>query len=123
MAALADLKLRIAQTERQKRLELVELTYAYRLVCNDVERERNASFEISVDVLGHDPVRDDLLAERLDTHIVEAAGPIEVERTLLVGQGMLDEDVGDDEIKLRVRVRNEAGDVVEGMTPVLHGRF
>ena len=123
MAMLADLKLRIAQTERQKRLSLVELTYGYRLVCNDVERERLASFEISVDVLGHDPVRDDLLAERLDTHIVEAAGPLDVERTLLLGQGLLDEDVGDDEIKLRVRVRTEAGDVVEALTPILHGRF
>jgi hypothetical protein len=123
MATLVDLRLRVAQTERQKKLDLVELTYGYRLVCTDVERERGASFEVSVDVLGHDPLRDDLLAERLDMHILEAAGPDGVERTLLLGSALLDEDVGDDEIKLRIRARDTAGDVVEAMTPIVHGRF
>jgi hypothetical protein len=129
MATLADLSLEIAQTAAQKRLGLLEIRYGYRLVCHPVEVERDASFEISVDVLGHDPVRDDLLAERLDTHIVESAAvekdatSIAMVRTLLLGQALLDEDIGDDEIKLRVRARAESGDVVEALTPVVHGRF
>jgi hypothetical protein len=124
MATLADLSLSISQTEAQRRLGLVAVRYGYRLVCHPVEIERAHSFEMSVDLLGHDLVRDDLLAERLDTHIVEAGPePIVVERALLVGQALLDEDIGDDEIKLRVRARAESGDVVEAVTPIVHGRF
>jgi len=124
MVAVADVKLALRQSEQQRKLKLVELSYGYRLVCKAVEIERNASFEVSIDVLGDDVVRDDLMAERVDTHIVEAAtAPIAIERKLLVGASLLDEDIGDDEIKVRVRVRSESGDVAEGMSEIVLGRF
>jgi hypothetical protein len=124
MVAVADVKLALAQSAQQQKLKLVELTYGYRLVCKAVEIERNASFEVSIDVLGDDVIRDDVMAERLDAHIVEAGtAPIVVERRLLVGASLLDEDVGDDEIKVRVRVRTEAGDIAEGISEIVRGRF
>ena len=124
MATLTKLSLGIAQTEEQARLELIELTYGYSLACSDVEIERNLCFEISVDVIGDDVVRDDVLVEGLDKHLVEAgAQPIELTRRILIGQALLDEDVGDDEIKLRIRARCETGDETIGETAVVHGRF
>jgi len=124
MVAVTDVKLALGQTQQQRKLKLVELVYGYRLVCRAVEIERNASFEVSIDVLGDDLLRDDLLAERLDAHIVEAGtAPIAVERKLLIGASLLDEDVGDDEIKVRVRARSEAGDVAEATSEIVRGRF
>jgi hypothetical protein len=124
MATLTQLSLSIAQTQEQARLELIELTYGYCLACSDVEIERNLCFEISVDVLGDDVVRDDVLVEGLDKHLVEAgAQPIELTRRILLGQALLDEDVGDDEIKLRIRARCETGDETVAVTDVVHGRF
>jgi len=124
MATLTKLTLSIGQTREQARLSLVEITYGYCLACSDVEIERNLCFEVSVDVLGDDLVRDDLLVEGLDKHLVEAgAQPIELTRKILLGQALLDEDVGDDEIKLRIRARCETGDEASAMTEVVHGRF
>ncbi len=124
MAQLANVELTISQTDGQRRLALALLTYRYRLSCTEVEVERGVTFEISIDILGEDPLRDESLAERVDVHLVEAsAEPVAAERELLVGQSLLDEDVGRDEIKVRVRVGSDAGDVIEAVSGVVRGRF
>ena len=107
------------------RLKIVGVTYGYTLTCSATECERNASFEISADILGHDVVSDDVLAAEVDGHIVECSGalPIEMRRSFLVGQSLLDEDVGTDEIKLRVRARDGAGDEIVATTGIVRGDF
>ncbi len=52
----------------------MHVSYGYTLTCSDVECERNVSFDISVDILGDDVVKDDVLAAGVDRHIVECDG-------------------------------------------------
>lgn len=124
MAELSNLVLSIAQTDAQRKLALVTVEYAYRLTCSSLEVERGITFEVCVDVLGDDLLSDECLAERLDAHLVESsAEPIEMHRTITMGQSLLDEDVGVDEIKLKIRISSSAGDIVDGVTGVVRGRF
>ena len=125
MATLSGLILTLKQTETQQALKIVSISYGYALTCTDVECERNLSFDISVDVLGDDLVLDDELALDVDRHIVECAGtePIEMRRSFLVGQSLLDEDIGADEIKLRVWARDSAGGETSADTGIVRGDF
>lgn len=125
MATLTGLVLTLKQSEVQEQLKIVGVTYGYTLTCNATECERNVSFEISADILGHDVVSDDVLAVEVDAHIVECSGqsPIEMRRSFLVGQSLLDEDVGTDEIKLRIRARDGAGDEIVATTGIVRGNF
>lgn len=125
MATLSELILTLKQSELQRALKLVGVSYGYTLTCDDIEHQRNLSFDICVDILGDDVLRDDLLAAEVDRHIVECGGrkPIEMRRGFLVGQSLLDEDVGKDEIKLRIRVRDSAGGELTADTGVVHGDF
>ena len=127
MATLSGLILTLKQTEAQRALKVVGISYGYSLTCNKVECERNLPFEISVDVLGHDTVKDDVLVTDVDRHIVECSGmpelPIEMRRSFVVGQSLLDEDVGTDEIKLRIRAKDGAGDETVAITGVVLGNF
>jgi hypothetical protein len=127
VGTLSGLILTIRQTEAQQALKIVGISYGYTLLCTTVECERNVSFDISVDVLGDDLVTDDVLATGVDRHIVESGGmpplPIEVRRSFLVGQSLLDEDVGTDEIKLRIRARDSAGDEIIAVTGIVRGNF
>ena len=127
MATLTGLILTLKQTEAQQLLKIVGIAYSYTLTCNTVECERNASFDISVDILGDDVVTDDVLAAGVDRHIVECGGtpalPIEMRRSFVVGQSLLNEDVGTDEIKLRIRALDAAGDEIVADTGVVLGNF
>jgi hypothetical protein len=125
VATLTGLVLTLKQSEVQEQLKIVGVTYGYTLTCNATECERNVSFEISADILGHDVVSDDVLALEVDAHIVECSGtlPIEMRRSFLVGQSLLDEDVGTDEIKLRIRARDGAGDEIVATTGIVRGNF
>jgi hypothetical protein len=125
VATLTGLILTLKQSEVQEQLKIVGVTYGYTLTCNAIECERNVSFEISADILGHDLVSDDVLAAEVDPHIVECGGtlPIEMRRSFLVGQSLLDEDVGTDEIKLRIRARDGAGDEIVATTGIVRGNF
>lgn len=125
MATLTGLILTLKQSEVQEQLKIVGVTYGYTLTCNATECERNVSFEISADILGHDVVSDDVLAAEVDPHIVECGGtlPMEMRRSFLVGQSLLDEDVGTDEIKLRIRARDGAGDEIVATTGIVRGNF
>jgi len=124
VATLSGLILTLRQTDVQQKLKMVGVTYGYTLTCTDVECERNVSFDISVDIIGDDLIDDDLLATGVDRHVVECdRQPIEMRRSFLVGQSLLDEDVGTDEIKLRVCVRDSAGDETSAMTGIVRGDF
>lgn len=127
VATLSGLILTLRQSETEQALKLVQVSYGYTLTCTDVERERNLSFDVCVDVLGDDVVRDDVLATAVDRHIVEcdSAHPaaIEMRRSFFVGQSLLDEDIGTDEIKLRVCARDSSGGEISGMTGIVTGDF
>jgi hypothetical protein len=125
VATLTGLILTLKQSEVQEQLKIVGVTYSYTLTFNAIECERNVSLEISADILGHDVVSDDVLAAGVDAHIVECSGtlPIEMRRSFLVGQSLLDEDVGTDEIKLRIRARDGTGDEIVATTGIVRGNF
>ncbi len=127
MAQLSRLVLTLEQTDAQRDTKLVRIGYEYTLTCSPVECERNASFKVSIDVLGHDLLRDDVLASALDTHIVECGGsdsaPTVTKRSLIVGQSLLDEDVGVDEIKVRVIAKDDTGETVELTSAIVRGDF
>jgi hypothetical protein len=119
--------LTLEQTDAQRLLKVVRVTYDYTLTCTEVECERNISYEVSVDILGDDVVRDDVLAAGVDTHIVECGGsncePIATRRSFFVGQSLLDEDVGVDEIKLRLHAKDDSGEAVAITSAVVRGDF
>jgi hypothetical protein len=124
VATLNGLILTLRQTDAQKTLRIVTVAYGYTLTCSDVECERSVSFDISVDIIGDDVVRDDVLAAGVDRHMVECDRlPIEMRRSFIVGQSLLNEDVGTDEIKLRVCVRDSAGGETSALTGVVQGDF
>lgn len=125
MATLSGLILTLKQTEAQQTLKIVSVSYGYTLTCSEVEAQRTVSFDISVDILGDDVLSDDVLATNVDRHIVECDGtqPIEMRRGFIVGQSLLDEDVGGDEIKLRVWARDHTGGETSADTGIVHGNF
>lgn len=124
MATLSGLILTLQQTDAQKSLAIVTVTYGYTLTCTEIECEREVSFDVSVDVIGDDVIDDELLASEVDRHMVECdVQPIEMRRSFLVGQSLLNEDIGTDEIKLRVRVRDSVGGDISVMTGVVKGDF
>ena len=127
MATLSRLILTLEQTDAQRVLKVVRVGYDYTLTCTEVECERNISYEISVDLLGDDMVRDQVLAAGVDTHIVECGStngaPIPMQRSLLVGQSLLNEDVGTDEIKLRIRAASDAGEEISLTSAIVRGNF
>jgi hypothetical protein len=128
MAELAIVSFTVEQTEVQVKLHTVRLEYAYTLTPSAEECRRGAVFDMSVDILGHDLLRDKVLVSGVDEHRIECAAgsarrPIAGRRDLIVGQQLLDEDIGEDEIKLRVIARPEEGEAVSVDTPVVRGDF
>ena len=127
MPTLSRIKLTLAQSAAQVQLKTVSISYGYTISFTPEELEDAAGYRVSVDVLGDDLVRDDELALDVDSHgvlpDVPDGSPIDVERDLMVGQALLDEDLGEDEIKLRIVVRDDAGEVASAMTDVIRGKF
>ncbi len=125
MATLSGLILTLTQTEAQQTLKIVGVSYGYTLICTDGEAEQALSFDVSIDILGNDLLRDDVLASGVDRHLVECGGtdPIKMRRSLLVGQSLLDEDIGTDEIKLRICVRDSSGGEASAFTGIVRGNF
>lgn len=133
MPNLTRIKLTLSQDAEQVKLKTVGISYGYTLsfgaqeTDEAKEADEPTSYRISVDVLGDDLLKDDDLALDVDSHsvVVEEHGerPIEMERAFVVGQALLDEDLGDDEIKLRIVVRDDAGELTSAMTDVIRGRF
>jgi hypothetical protein len=136
MPNLTRIKLTLSQDAEQVKLKTVGISYGYTLSVSSEEAAEAAeaaeadepiSYRISVDVLGDDLLTDDELALDVDSHSVVAdeqeMQPIEMERAFVVGQALLDEDVGDDEIKLRIVVRDDTGELTSAMTDVIRGRF
>lgn len=129
---LTDLSLTLTQNQEQRLLRVVEISYSYTLH-NSLD---NTQFLTNIDILGEDVLRDQLLAQAVDKHETQCK-PGEHHRThrrLVVAQGLLDEDVGDDEIKLRVNVESLAvghttntvpptQTVVSALTPMVRGKF
>ena len=127
MATLSRLILTLEQTDAQRLLKIVRVGYDYTLTCSQVECDRNISYEISLDILGNDVVRDDVLVAGIDTHIVECGGSngasIPMRRSFFVGQSLLNEDLGTDEIKLRVRAKSDSGDEISLTSAIVRGNF
>jgi hypothetical protein len=130
MPNLTRIKLTLSQDAEQVKLKTVGISYGYTLSVSSeeaAEADEPISYRISVDVLGDDLLKDDELALDVDSHSVVAdeqeVQPIEMERAFVVGQALLDEDVGDDEIKLRIVVRDDTGELTSAMTDVIRGRF
>ena len=127
MASLSDLVLTLEQTQIQRKLKTVTIIYEYTLNCSGVECDEAQPWQVSVDILGDDVLVDDKLALDADAHGVvcrRLPGGVHMVRKFVVGQSLLDEDVGDDEIKLTIRVRNEQGEeLCSGTTGIVRGNF
>jgi hypothetical protein len=130
MPNLTHIKLTLSQAAEQVKLKTVGISYGYTLSFDAdeaAEADEPKSYRISVDVLGDDLIKDDELALDVDSHSVVTGErdvhPIEMERAFVVGQELLNEDVGDDEIKLRIVVRDDTGELTSAMTDVIRGNF
>ncbi len=125
VATLSGLILTLTQTEAQQVLKIVDISYGYTLTCTDGEVEQAPSFDVCVDILGDDLLRDEILASDVDRHLIECGStdPIETRRSLLVGQSLLNEDIGTDEIKLHIRVRDSSGAEISALTGIVRGNF
>lgn len=127
MPTLSRLSLTLAQDSEQAALKVVCISYGYTLSFEADEVTQPESFEVSVDVLGDDLLKDDELALGVDSHVIsvdeQEVGPVQTQRSFAVGQQLLDEDVGEDEIKLRVALRNDTGELASAFTDVIRGNF
>lgn len=128
-ASISNISLTLTQTVQQRVLRVVEVGYAYTL-SYETDPGRKASavpFNVEIDILGDDLLSDDLLAAAVDQHSVDcpADSSVRVARTLTVAQGLLDEDIGDDEIKLRIRLTHDGHPEtpVEAISPIVKGKF
>jgi hypothetical protein len=130
MPDLTRIKLTLSQEAEQVKLKTVGISYGYTLSLNAdeaAEADEPLTYRISVDVLGDDLLKDDELALDVDSHAVvmgeQELQPISMERAFMVGQELLDEDIGTDEIKLRIVVRDDTGELASAMTDVIRGNF
>src|SRR5262245_4909798 len=128
MAELAIVSFKVEQTEAQVKLKTVRIEYAYTLTPSTEECRRGTVFEVAATILGDNILRDKVLATGVDEHRITCeAGmirrPISGRRELIVGQQVLDEDIGSDEIKLRVIATPDKGDPASVDTPVVRGHF
>ena len=124
MTTLSELMLKLEQTATQRVLRTVTVTYRYTLTTAASERGDDRVCVVSVDILGDDVVVDDKLALGVDAHEVNL-NDVEItnERSFVVGQSLLDEDIGTDEIKLRINATVEYGKTVSAMTDIVKGDF
>lgn len=144
-AELSNLTLTLSQSQEQRVLRVVEVIYAYSLRNRSEAgvKDPGTPFWCTLDILGEDVFTDDLLAVDIDAHstVCEPDTTERVERRFIVAQGVLDEDIGDDEIKLRLRVsrtdpradqaslsrdgRNgqEQTPEITAITPMVRGKF
>ncbi len=125
-ATLSELGLTLAQSREQRLLRVVTLSYSYTLTQADTPTRRTPPpYLISVDILGDDPLSDDVLARQVDSHELacEPGQQISIKRSLIVAQALLNEDIGDDEIKLKIQVRLEDTQIAEAFTPIVRGKF
>lgn len=124
---LDNLQLTLEQSQEQRLLRVVRVGYAYLLKNNGEPgvKDSAAPFVTQIDILGDDILTDDLLAEGVDRHELhcEAGAECQVTRGFMVAQGVLDEDIGDDEIKLRIRVSRGNESPVTALTPIVKGKF
>jgi hypothetical protein len=130
MPDLTRIKLTLSQDAEQVKLKTVGISYGYTLSLNPdeaAEADEPLTYRVSVDVLGDDLLKDDELALDVDSHAVvmgeQEPQPITMERAFMVGQDLLDEDIGDDEIKLRIVVRDDTGELASAMTDIIRGNF
>jgi hypothetical protein len=128
MAELAIVSFKVEQTEAQVKLRTVRLEYAYTLTPSPDECRRGVVFGMTVTILGDDVLRDKVLVAGVDEHRITCeAGmirrPISGRRELIVGQQLLDEDIGTDEIKLRIIATPDKGEPASVDTPVVRGHF
>ncbi len=120
MAQLTEVMFTIEQTAEHALLKTVRIGYAY-----TIEGAEAGIYEVAIDILGDDIIRDDKLALAADPHQVDCtnAAPARTERSIMVGQALLDEDIGTDEIKLRINATAPSGEVISAMTPIIRGNF
>lgn len=128
MAELAIVSFKVEQTEEQAKLRTVRLEYGYTLTPSADESRLGAGFEVTANILGVDVLRDKVLVADVDVHRIECQPgaprrPIAGRRELLVGQDLLDEDIGSDEIKLRIVATPDKGEPTSVDTPVVLGHF
>ena len=129
MASLSKLMLTLEQSEEHKKLKVVRVAYAYQLDCSKVDLREALDYTVSVDVLGDDLISDDNLALGVDSHTVSCAAEnvvgdsISKQREFIIAQSLLNEDIGIDEIKLKIHAVASSGESCEGMTGIVRGRF
>ena len=130
MPNLTRIRLTLSQDAEQVKLKTVGISYGYTLSLDaddEVDADEPTTYRVSVDVLGDDLLKDDELAVDVDSHAVvmsdQEAQPVTMERAFMVGQQLLDEDIGDDEIKLRIVVRDDTGELASVMTDIIRGKF
>ena len=126
-ASISKLSLTLTQTREHRILGVVIVSYAYTLA-NTAEpgsKDPETPFNVEIDILGDDLIMDDLLAKSVDRHSIDCAvgATVQGTRTLTVAQSLLDEDIGDDEIKLILRVQRDSEALVEATTPIVKGKF
>jgi hypothetical protein len=124
MTTLSGLMIKLEQTAAQRVLKTVTVTYGYTLTTAASQCADDRLCTVTVDILGHDLIIDDKLALGVDAHEV-CLDQVEVgnARTFVVGQDLLNEDIGTDEIKLRINATDDQGNTVSAMTDIVRGDF
>lgn len=119
MPKISNVTLNLSQTGRQEKLGLVKVEYTYTLECNKKECLAKTGFDVSVNLVGVDPLLDDNLEYGLDDHDIacepegEKCKPQPYTRSFIIARSLLNEDWGGDEIQLDLQARSGAGGLTE----------
>jgi len=98
--------------------------YSYDILCDAKEQELGIGFSVWVELWGKDLLFDDLLGDLMyDTHSVSAQHRISQNRHFVVPCDILDEDIGTDEIYLKVNATSTLGITMSALSPILRDRF
>lgn len=123
MAAVTDVTLSIDRASFPGG-SLCTIQYSYVLSCDDAEIEDQAAFTVWCELWGKDMIVNDALGDpAYDSHTVPAAPRCSAARSFTVPCSVLDEDLGSDEIFVKVVAISTLGSTASASSAVISDRF
>lgn len=123
MSAVIDVDLEINRVSREAG-SVCSITYSYTLICDEAEVRVGLGFTVWCEVWGKDVFVDDVLGNLVyDTHTVQASPRSMHARSFIVPCSILDEDLGKDELYVKVCATSTLGATACGLSAVVQDRF
>lgn len=123
MALVTDVKLSIERSSHTAG-SICSILYNYTLICDPAEVDIGLGFSVWCELWGKDVIVDDLLGDLMnDPHTISSRPQQIVSRSFQVPCSVLNEDIGEDEIYIRVHARSSIGTTVAAVSNIVTDRF